>query len=77
MVSMAERGMAGCGADVRSDESGRGGGGGPCIMDVNSGFVRAAGGAVRNIYEGEELAAESGLDSTGPPQALYSADDYQ
>ncbi|CAM9263307.1 unnamed protein product [Scytosiphon promiscuus] len=78
LVSMAERGMAGCGPDVRSGQSGVGGG--PCIMDVNSGFVRAAGGAIRNIYEEEELpvaAGESGLEGSSPPQPLYSADDYQ
>ncbi|CAM9257138.1 unnamed protein product [Discosporangium mesarthrocarpum] len=42
---MAERGMRACGKDVRLGP----GGGGPCILDVNSGFVRGAEG-LTNIY---------------------------
>ncbi|CAM9304941.1 unnamed protein product [Ectocarpus sp. 12 AP-2014] len=68
LIAIAERGMAGCGGDVRSGRSGVGGG--PCIMDVNSGFVRASGGDIRNIYEGGE---DDGLER----QPLYSADDYE
>ncbi|CAM9935254.1 unnamed protein product [Hapterophycus canaliculatus] len=81
LISMAERGMTGCGPDVRSGKSGAGGG--PCIMDVNSGFVKGAGGPIRNIYvyEDQELAAvgrESGLEGSSlPPTPLYSADDYR
>lgn len=58
---MAERGMEGCGT-----------GGGPCIMDVNSGFLRAAGGGVENIYEAAEAAAPG-----SEPAPLYSAEEYQ
>ncbi|CAM9652480.1 unnamed protein product [Pylaiella littoralis] len=61
LINMAKRGMVGCG-----------GGGGPCIMDVNSGFVRASGGAVRNIYEAED----DGLEKS-EPTPLYSEDDYR
>lgn len=68
LVAMAEQGMAGCGDDVRSGNGRRGGG--PCIMDVNSGFVRGAGGAMRNIYEP--------VDGEGNrPLAVYSEEDYR
>lgn len=68
LISMAEQGMQGCGDDVRSG-SGESGGG-PCIMDVNSGLVRASGGAVRRIYE--PVAGEGSR-----PLAVYSEDDYR
>lgn len=71
LIGMAERGMVGCGHDVRSAGGGDLGGG-PCIMDVNSGFVRAAGGDIQNIYEAAEAVSEE-----GEPTPLYSADDYQ
>lgn len=71
MIDMAERGMVGCGHDVRAS-SGEDVGGGPCIMDVNSGFVRAAGGDIQNIYE----AAEA-VGGESEPAPLYTADDYQ
>lgn len=61
LIDLAKRGMVGCGV-----------GGGPCIMDVNSGFVRASGGAVRNIYEAEGEGADR--SELAP---LYSEDDYQ
>lgn len=65
--------MVGCGHDVRVGRGDEGDvGGGPCIMDVNSGFVRAAGGDIRNIYEAAEAVGE---ESEATP--LYSADDYQ
>lgn len=64
---MAERGMVGCGDDVRAGLGNSGGG--PCIMDVNSGYVRAAGGAMRNIYAPAE--------EEGRPLAVYSEDDYR
>lgn len=61
--------MVGCGDDVRSEGSGAGGGG-PCIMDVNSGFVRGAGGGMRNIYKP--------VDGEGSrPLAVYSEEDYR
>lgn len=41
-------------------------------MDVNSGFLRASGGAVRNIYEAERDGVEK--SELAP---LYSEDDYQ
>ena len=65
---MAEEGTVACGEDVRSGSGGLGGG--PCIMDVNSGFVRGAGGGMRNIYE---PAAGEGSS----PLAMYSEDDYR
>ena len=68
LISMADQGMRGCGDDVRSG-SGESGGG-PCIMDVNSGLVRASGGAVRKIYE--PVAGEGSR-----PLAVYSEDDYR
>lgn len=71
LIDMAERGMAGCGHDVRSGDHA---GGGPCIMDVNSGFVRASGGDIQNIYEAAEAGGEESEASTTP---LYSPDDYQ
>lgn len=67
LIRMAEQGMAGCGNDVSPDGDL---GGGPCIMDVNSGFVRGAGGAVRNIYQ-----PATGEGSA--PLATYSEDDYK
>eukprot|EP00752_Nemacystus_decipiens_P006784 g6093.t1 len=71
LIDMAERGMVGCGHDVRSGDHA---GGGPCIMDVNSGFVRAAGGDIQNIYEAAEGADEEGEARTAP---LYSPDEYR
>lgn len=65
---MADQGMVGCGEDVRLGTGSSGGG--PCIMDVNSGFVRGAGGDMRNIYE---PAAGEG----SRPLAVYSEDDYR
>lgn len=41
-------------------------------MDVNSGLIRASGGAVRKIYEGED----DGLEKSGLTP-LFSTDDYQ
>lgn len=41
-------------------------------MDVNSGFLRAAGGGVENIYEAAEAAAPG-----SEPAPLYSAEEYQ
>lgn len=41
-------------------------------MDVNSGFVRAAGGDIQNIYEAAETVGEE-----GEATPVYSADDYQ
>jgi hypothetical protein len=40
---MAERGM-----------EGRSKSGGPCILDINGGFLRDSEGVVRNIYEGRQ-----------------------
>ncbi|CAN0233318.1 unnamed protein product [Ascophyllum nodosum] len=68
LIAMAEEGTVACGEDVRSGSGGLGGG--PCIMDVNSGFVRGAGGGMRNIYE---PAAGEGSS----PLAMYSEDDYR
>lgn len=65
---MAEQGMVGCGEDVRSGSGAAGGG--PCIMDVNSGFVRGAGGAMRNIYE--PVAGEG-----SQPLATYTEEEYR
>ncbi|CAM9449867.1 unnamed protein product, partial [Choristocarpus tenellus] len=64
LVSMAERGMVACGEDVRSGP----GGGGPCIMDVNSGFVRGERG-VANIF------SPSGTED-GPPLVSYTQEEY-
>lgn len=68
LIAMADQGMQGCGDDVRSGAGESGGG--PCIMDVNSGLVRASGGAVRKIYE--PVAGEGSR-----PLAVYSEEDYR
>ena len=53
-------------------------------MDVNSGFVRMAGGDVKNIYvpaadvaPGDEPAPWQSDDEYQEPAPLYSADEYQ